>query len=316
MTRSAFAFAFAAACVFAALSSAPVSAQALAPSSADVPAVAGDAPAAAVGEARGDIVAQTPPDAAGDTVAQTQPEPARVIDDSTLEDHRTALQALNEHFLGTASRPVRFDWRKANVMFVGRLTEVIERNTFGQWQVGVMARKAFGDILVDGGVNAFFATDTDSSRQLALTPFRQAGRPNHFQLEANVGYAVAEGVVTPVLGFLPPAELALVAWGGARYLVYPASFTGTGSFTDVAASLVSPQLSEGEIIRLENSGPAGMQIDRARVHALVGASLDVYLQPGVIIAPRAMVALPLLAPVTGTALGFFWELGISVGYAL
>ena len=269
-----------------------------------------------VDAAGGDTGVQTPPAVAGDTVAQTAPATARVVDETTLEDHRTALQALNEHFLGTASRPVRFDWRKSPVMFVGRVTEVVERNTFGQWQLGLMARKAFGDILVDGGVNAYFAFATDSSQQLALTPFRQAGRPNHFQLEANVGYAVAEGVVTPVLGFLPPAELALVAWGGARYLIYPATFTGGGSATDVAASLVSPQLTEGEIIRLENSGPAGMQIDRARLHALVGASLDVYLQPGVIVAPRAMVALPLLAPVTGTELGFFWELGISVGYAL
>jgi len=264
-----------------------------------------------------DTVAQSP---AADVDPRLAPppttvEPARVVDETTLEDHRTPLQALNEHFLGSASRPVRFDWRRANVAVVVRVNDVIERNSFGQWQVGVMARKAFGDILLDGGLNAFFAYETPSSQQLALTPFRQAGRPDHFQLEANVGYAVAEGVVTPVLGFLPPAELVLVGWAGARYLVYVESFTGGGSFTDVAASLVSPQLSEGEIIRLENSGPSGMQIDRARLHALVGASLDIYLQPGVVVAPRAMVAVPLLSPVTGTALGFFWELGISVGYA-
>ena len=248
-------------------------------------------------------------------VEATPTRPARVVDETSLEDHRTALQALNEHFLGSASRPVRFDWRKSNFALVLRVAEVLERNSFGQWQIGAMGRKAFGDVIVDAGLNAFFAYETPSSQQLALTPFRQAGRPNHFQLEANVGYAVAEGVVTPMVSILPPAELALVAWAGARYLMYVDTFTGSSSFTDVAASLASPRLTEGEIIRLERSGPAGMQIDPARLHGLVGASLDVYLQPGVLVAPRVMVALPLLAPATGTQLGFFWELSIAVGYA-
>lgn len=256
------------------------------------------------------------PDEALIVQPRTSIEPVRIVDDESLEAWRTPLQALNEHFLGTASRPVRFDWRRSPAMFVLRLNEVVERNSFGQWQVGAMVRKAFGDILLDGGVNAFFAYETPSSQQLALTPFRQAGRPNHFQLEANVGYAIVEGVVTPFISWIPPMEMVLVAQAGVRYLVYVESFTGGRPFLDVARSIVSPQLTVEEIQRLETTGPEGMQIDPARLHSLVGASLDVYIQPGVIVAPRAMVGVPILSPITASELGFFWELGISVGYAL
>lgn len=246
----------------------------------------------------------------------TNTAPVRIVDDTSLETWRTPLQALNEHFLGTASRPVRFDWRRSPAMFVLRVAEVIERNSFGQWQIGVIGRKAFGDLLIDGGINAFFAYETVSSQQLALTPFRQAGRPDHFQLEFNVGYALAEGVVTPIVSWLPPMEMALVAQAGVRYLIYTESFTGGRPFVDVARSLATPQLTVEEIERLESTGPEGMQIDPARLHALVGASLDVYVAPGVIVAPRAMVGVPLLSAVTASELGLFVELGLSIGYAL
>lgn len=243
-------------------------------------------------------------------------EPAHVVDSTTLEVNRTPLQALNEHFLGTASRPVRFDWRKSPSMFVFRLNEVQERNSFGQWQLGLGWRRAFDDLIFELGANAFFAYDTPSSQLLALTPFRQAGRPNHFQLEANVGYALVEGVVTPQWSWLPPMQMVLVGHAGLRYLVYVESFTGGRSATDVAGSLVSPQLTVEELTALERTAPEGMQIDPARLHAMVGASLDVYVQPGFLISPRVSVSPPLLSPVTSSQIGFFWELGFAVGYAL
>jgi hypothetical protein len=38
--------------------------------------------------------------------------------------------------------------------------------------------------------------------------------------------------------------------------------------------------------------------------------------PGVFISPRAMLSRPLFALATGSGLGFFWELGLCVGYSL
>jgi hypothetical protein len=238
-------------------------------------------------------------------------------DDATdvVTASRTPIQALNEHFLGSASRAVRFDWRRSPVTLGLGVSELVEKNTFGQWRAGVFGRKAFDDVIVEVGVHLYQTYDTLSSQTLALTPFRQAGRPNHLEIDANIGYAVAEGVVTPLTSFIPPAELALVALGGVRYLGYQQTFVDRTP-QDIGLALVSPQLSESERDQLDVDALGAMLVDPARLHTMAGLSLDVYFQPGFYVAPRAMVAIPVLVPITASQLGFFWELSLVVGYAL
>jgi hypothetical protein len=248
--------------------------------------------------------------------APPRQDPApRVVDETALERHRTPVAALNEHFLGSASRAVRFDWRESPVTLGAFASELLERNNFGQWRVGALGRKAFGDVVVEVGLSVYFSYATLSSETLALTPFRQAGRPMHGELDLNVGYAVAEGVVTPLAAFVPPAEMVFVVYGGFRYLAYVETFPNR-PIQDIGLDLVSPALSELEQNRIEENALGGMLVDPGRMHTMVGVSLDTYFQPGVFISPRAHIALPLVATVSGSDLGFFWELGIAVGYAL
>lgn len=169
--------------------------------------------------------------------------------------------------------------------------------------------------MLELAVTYSYAYETPSSRTLALTPFRQYGRPSHWEIDFNVGYAIAEGVVTPLASFMPPAEMVLVAYGGLRYLVYPDGMLGR-PLQDVGLDLATPQLSEAERERIEPKTPGGMLLDSARYHTMAGLSLDVYFQPGIFISPRALVAVPLLTPVTASGLGFWWELSLSIGYAL
>jgi len=224
------------------------------------------------------------------------------------------VQALSEHFVGSTSRAVRFDWRRSPVMVGLSASEIIEKNNFSQQRYGLVGRKAFSDLVLEVGAHVYLSDDTPSSETLALTPFRQAGRPAHLEIDANVGYAVAEGVVTPLASFVPPAEIVVVALGGVRYLGYWQTFPDR-PIQDIGLSLASPQLSAIELERLDADAPEAMAIDPARLHALVGVAVDTYVQPGLFVSPRAMVALPVLAPVTGTSLGLFWELSFIVGWA-
>jgi hypothetical protein len=251
---------------------------------------------------------------AAEDAAPPAPPPDVIADTTTLEQVRTPVQALTEHFLGSTSRPVRFDWRRSTITFGVTGSELIERNNFGSNRIGIFGRHAFGDLVFGAAVNYVITTPTPSSQQLSLTPYRQYGRPNHFELDVDVAYALAEGVVTPILGFLPPAEMALLAVGGVRYLVYPAGFVDR-DLTAIGLDLVSPRLRD-EVVRIERDALPGMLVDPARLHALVGLELDVYFQPGIFLSPRAMVALPLLVPLTGSGLGFWWELSIAIGYSL
>jgi hypothetical protein len=256
----------------------------------------------------------SPTTAAAPSDGPTPSTAAAIADDDVVTRARTPVQALTEHFVGSTSRAVRFDWRRSPVMVGLAVGEVVEKNNFSQQRYGLLGRKAFSDLILEVGVQLYLSDDTPSSELLALTPYRQAGRPAHLEIDLNVGYALAEGVVTPLASFIPPAEVALVALGGVRYLGYWQTFPDR-PIQDIGLSLASPQLGQIELERLDADAPEAMAIDPARLHALVGLGVDTYLQPGLWVSPRAMLAVPILVPVTNTSLGFFWELTLVVGWA-
>jgi len=243
----------------------------------------------------------------------TQAEVVIEGEDKGIERWRTPVEALTERMIGQASKSIRFDWRKSVVQVGLQGSELLERNNFGSTRLGVVARKAIGDFIGEASVNYVFVWETDSSQKLALTPYRQFGRPPRFELDVNVAYAVAEGVVTQTLGFLPPAEIVFSLAGAGRYSLYPEALAGFEAVD--YASLGLPVLSEKEIVNLNGSVLPGMVTDPARYGVLTGFVLDIYFQPGVFISPRALIAVPILAPATGSGLAFWWELTLGAGYA-
>lgn len=246
--------------------------------------------------------------------APAQPE-APSGESERADSYRAPVDALAESMIGTASRSVRFDWRRSPVGIALVGSELLERNNFGSARVGVLARRAFGDLVAEAAFNYAMTWPTLSSELLSLTPYRQAGRPNRFEADVNVSYPLAEGVVTPLPSFVPPAEMVFLATGGLRYLVYPEGFNNM-RLEDVALALASPQLSEAELENLEHSRLPGMQVDPGRFGMLAGFSLDLYFQPGVFVSPRALLNLPVFSLGGGTRLGFWWETSIAVGFAL
>lgn len=242
-------------------------------------------------------------------------DPAQVEDDASVDRYRTPVEVLTERMIGTASRAVRYDWRKSSVGFGLLGSELLERNNFGSTRVGAMVRRPFGDFMGEIAITRAFTWGTDSTRKLALTPYRQHGRPSRFELDVNVGYPIAEGVATAWPGFFPPTELVFSANAGLRYLFYPGALGGA-PFKDVLTSLIAPKLTEYELQKMEADRPGGMQIDSARYSVLTGLQLDVYFQTGGFLSPRVMVAVPLLTPVNGTALGWWWELSLGLGWTL
>ncbi|QRO00828.1 hypothetical protein JRI60_18235 [Archangium violaceum] len=235
--------------------------------------------------------------------------------DDTLEGFRTPIDALTERMIGAASKSVRFDWRKSTLGFGLIGSDLLERNNFGSTRLGLMARKPFGSFMGEVAITRAFTWGTDSTEKLALTPYRQYGRPSRFELDINVGHPLAEGVVTTLPGFFPATELVLSANAGFRYLFYPGSMGGM-KFQQVATSLLAPRLTDHELGQLESSRPGGMQVDPARYGLLAGLSVDVYFGSGGFLSPRAMLAVPLLGGVTGSGLGFWWELSLALGWTL
>lgn len=234
--------------------------------------------------------------------------------DKTLERHRTSFEALTERAIGRTSRRVRFDWRRGGPQIgaIGGLPA--ELNNFDSIQAGGFARFPTGGVLVEVGLSYVWVSGSDSTRKLALTPYRQAGRPPRFELDVALEYPLAEGIVTSVPAFLPAAQLVLNGHAHFRYLFYPGSMSGFG-FTDTLKAVFSASLGDEELDNLEDDRLPGMQIDPGRWIGLAGLGLDLYLQSGLFISQRTLVALPLLAPATDSEIQFGLELNLALGFA-
>ena len=233
-----------------------------------------------------------------------------VSDETALEPFRAPLEVLTERALGEASRAVRYDWRKSTVGFGVVGSQLLELNNFASARVGGFVRTPLGGFMGELAVTRVFTWGSTSTDELALTPYRQSARPSRVELDLNLGYPLAEGVVTPRFSFIPPMEMVFSIDAGVRYLYYPGSFSNM-SAGDVFKGLFAPQLSQKEIDNLELHRLPGMQIDPARYSLLLGFSLDVYFQNGVFFSPRVMLALP----VFGGNLGVWWELSLRLGWS-
>lgn len=233
----------------------------------------------------------------------------------SIESHKAPVDVLTERMIGVASRAVRFDWRRTSYGVGATGGELLEMNNFRSRRIGVSARRPFGGVMGDMALSWVETESSPSSRKLALTPYRQVGRPSRLELDVNAGYPLAEGVATSRPGMLPATELVFSAQGGLRYLHYPGAIKGAdvrqvGEVQEMGRTILAPSLSSKELRYLEDKRPGGMEVDRARYNLLAGLGADVYFHSGGYVAPRTMIALP----VTGTGLGWWWELTIDAGW--
>jgi hypothetical protein len=240
---------------------------------------------------------------------EEEPPPEEAQEDKPIERHRTPFEVLNERMIGVASRAVRFDWRKKRLGLGLIGSQLLELNNFSSARFGGLVRRPLGGFMGELAITRVLTWGSASTDKLALTPYRQAGRPSRIELDINVGYPLAEGVTTARPGFFPATELVFSASAGLRYAYYPGALSGA-TFGEVAKALIAPRLSAKELENLESKLPPGMQIDKGRYNLLTGLGLDVYFQTGGFLSPRAMVALP----ITGSDLGLWWELTFSAGW--
>lgn len=267
---------------------------------------------AVLGLAPATLAAVEPTPASADTPAQPEKEesgPVEAQEDPAIERYRTPFEVLSERMIGTASRAVRFDWRKKS-LGVGLMgSQLLELNNFNSARFGGLVRKPLGAVMGELAITRVWTRGSASTRKLALTPYRQSGRPSRFELDINASYPLAEGVATARPGFFPATELVFSANAGLRYVYYPGALSGAG-LGESARTLLAPGLSAREQENLESKLPPGMQLDEVRYNLLTGLGLDVYFQTGGFLSPRAMVALP----ITGSDLGLWWELTFSAGW--
>jgi hypothetical protein len=235
-------------------------------------------------------------------------------DGDPLSPHRTNLDVLSERTIGSASRPVRFNWRRSHAHVAVTGGFLFELNNFNSGRVGAVGRFPSGGLIFEVGLAYAAVGDTRSSEQLALTPYRQPGRPPRMEIDAGVVVPLAEGIVTANAKFVPALQLVFTGYVGLRYNLYP---TGWGGMTvrQVAGAIFSPSLTDIEIDNLDDARLDAMTVDRGRYGLMLGFGNDIYFKQGLFVTPRVTMGVPLLAPVSQTELLFTAELSLALGLA-
>ncbi len=239
------------------------------------------------------------------------PEPAL---DDTLTRYRTPFGTLMNRTIGTTSRPVKFNWRRSTVQVAAMGNHLFELNNFNSLRAGGLVRAPAGGAIIELGVSYVWVWDTPSSELLAYTPYRQPGRAKRLEFDLTLGLPLAEGVVTTAPRVFPAVELVFNAYAGLRYLYYPGAFDGLLA-REVAAAIFSPMFTDTELENLDDRRLDAMQVDTGRYGLMAGFGNDIYFKQGVFVSPRLMLAVPVLAPASGTDLLLWADLSITVGVA-
>ncbi len=258
---------------------------------------------------------EAPSDASEEESADTDDndEGEPELDDS-LSRYRTPFPVLVEQSIGTASRPVEFNWRRTTAHVAATGSHYFELNNFNSLRAGGLARIPSEKAIFEVGASYVWVWDTPSSELLALTPYRQPARPQRIELDLTVGLPLAEGIVTVAPRLFPTVELVFSAYAGLRYNLYPTAFKGM-KVREVASAVFSPSLTEEELANLDDDRLAAMNVDTGRYGVLIGFGNEIYFRQGVFVMPRAMFAVPVLAPASGTELWFWADLSLAIGVA-
>lgn len=234
--------------------------------------------------------------------------------DETLSEYRLPFQVLAERSIGVASKPVEYNWREGLVQVAATGSHYFELNNYSTMRAGAMVRLPSDGVIYELGLSKVWVWDSPASQQLALTPYRQPGRPPRLEVDVNVGIPLAEGVVTAVPRRFPAAQLVFNVYVGFRYAVYPNSYSGIRG-RDLASALSSPTMSDAEIENLEDRRLDAMQVDTGRYGIMAGVGNDIYLSQGIFLSPRVMFAVPLFVPVNESDLILWADFSLALGVA-
>lgn len=270
-------------------------------------------PAAAAETGAAETGAPSETDAPAETGAPAETDET-APDGDPLAPHRLPFAVLTERAIGTASRAVEVDWRRHVVQVGAAGTQLAELNNFHSLKAAAVVRLPVDNLILELGLGHVWVWDTASTRALALTPFRQPGRPRRVELDLSLGWPLAEGVVTTAPRWMPALELVFMGTVGLRYLGYPGSMAGM-RFGERLSAALSPGLTETELATLDRRRLEAMQFDPTRYTPMVGVGNDIYLAQGVFVSPRANIAVPLLAGAIGSEMGWWGEFALVAGVA-
>lgn len=129
---------------------------------------------------------------------------------------------LVEEVLSQSEDAKGYDWRRMNLQLDFNAAFVYEANIFKSQSYGLGAFRALGrGWLLHGAVRRTETSETQSSRQMALTIYSQAAQPSHWELLLGAGYTLLDGrSATALSPRITDLGHALIAMAGVHYNIF------------------------------------------------------------------------------------------------
>ena len=221
------------------------------------------------------------------------------------------ISVAYDNILGSVDRASVFEWRKYKLVSLA-VGQLIELNTFdvSKVQVGIRFPMLISDefnLQVDLGY--VDVDSTYSSDYISNTPYRQAGRPSHFELDLGMDFPISEGVGNNIMEIIPVFQMSISLQARLRYLIYPSAISAMLEW-EAIYKIFSPDLTTEELKFLSKSAPRGMKIEQNRYDFLFGTRVDLYSRK------RFFLHLDNMIAMSYGSLGSWIELSLGIGYAI
>ena len=168
--------------------------------------------------------------------------------------------------IGFAERPALHAWRKSSLTIRPIMGQISEQNNFDSYHFGLVVDVPSDSFSFQIGLRKVEVSDTPSSRQLALTPFKQAGHANRYDIISGVKLPLVEGVGSQLYDWIPQSQFVFQGIARVNWHLHPNEWKGE-SFQNVLQGLFQTKVGSREYQKMQESNPAALLPSRSR-HSL------------------------------------------------
>lgn len=239
---------------------------------------------------------------------------SRDVQSSASREPSPTLDDIVKSQVGSVARASVYRWRQKSVLISLTAGQLVEMNAFESTKYAIVMRFPGETVTMQLGLARILVANTDATRELAATPYRQAGRPSRFEADFGLETPLSEGVANQLFEFYPLGQMVVSAQARLRYLVYPEVAKSKGGAREVMQSWFATALSDDDVEALSRNTPKAMAIDRGRLNLLGGLRFEHFASSGLAFHADLLLAAPISDSNNAKGLGAWWEMTGGVGF--
>jgi len=182
---------------------------------------------------------------------------------------------LLPQIMGFAERPAVHRWRKSTITIRPMIGQISEQNNFNSSHLGLLLDFPGDSFSFQLGFRKIDVTDSFSSRQLALTPFKQPGHAARKEIQIGMKMPLIEGIGSQIYDIIPQSQFVFHGLARLNWHLYPKAWQDE-DFTDILQGLFKTEIGGSEYRSIQESSPSALLPSRSRHSIGAGFAVEQY----------------------------------------